>query len=61
MSLPASVGLLVGDQAVGHMALLATQRDGMASFSLPLRDIPFGNQSIRDLPLPQAAAFLQRT
>lgn len=58
--LPATVRLLAGGKAVGHMALLAMPRDGLASFSVPLREMCVGDQNLTDLPLARAAAFLQR-
>ncbi|EAQ85078.1 hypothetical protein CHGG_09092 [Chaetomium globosum CBS 148.51] len=44
---------------IGRMSLLAVPRTGVASASLPLREVLVGNHSMRDLPPEKVVLFLQ--
>jgi tyrosinase len=58
--LPAILCLVVAKSVVGRMSLLAMPRTGVASVSLPLRDVLIGNHSMRDLPAEKVVLFLQQ-
>jgi tyrosinase len=59
MPLPSIMRLVVGGTVVGRMALLGMPREGVATISLPLQEVPIGNQSMRNLPPAKVVLFLQ--
>ncbi|KAH6842988.1 hypothetical protein B0I37DRAFT_208669 [Chaetomium sp. MPI-CAGE-AT-0009] len=58
--LPALLSLVVAQSVIGRMSLLAMPRDGVASVSLPLREVFIGNHSMRDLSPEKVVLFLQQ-
>ncbi|KAG7286186.1 hypothetical protein NEMBOFW57_008492 [Staphylotrichum longicolle] len=59
MPLPSIMRLVVGGTVVGRMALLGMPQEGVATISLPLQEVPIGNQSMKDLPPARVVLFLQ--
>lgn len=57
--LPAIICLVAAQSVIGRMSLLAVPRTGVASASLPLREVLVGNHSMRDLPPEKVVLFLQ--
>ncbi|KAH6640594.1 hypothetical protein F5144DRAFT_482480 [Chaetomium tenue] len=57
--LPAIICLVAAQSVIGRMSLLAVPRTGVASGSLPLREVLVGNHSMRDLPPEKVVSFLQ--
>ncbi|KAK0743131.1 hypothetical protein B0T18DRAFT_327692 [Schizothecium vesticola] len=57
---PSAVNLVLDGVIVGRMSLLEMPRTGLASASVPLRDLVVGNRSVTDMAASEAISLLQQ-
>ncbi|KAK0707522.1 hypothetical protein B0H67DRAFT_670703 [Lasiosphaeris hirsuta] len=58
--LPSTINLVISGSIVGRMSMLSMPSNGLASVSLPLRDVIVGNQSLHNMDTVTAISFLQQ-
>jgi tyrosinase len=57
---PSTVNLVLEGTIVGRMSLLEMPRTGIASASVPLRDLVVGNRSVAEMDASEAISLLQQ-
>jgi len=57
---PSTVNLVLNGAVVGRMSLLEMPYTGLASASVPLRDLVVGNSSVTDMAVSEAISLLQQ-
>ncbi|KAK3350005.1 hypothetical protein B0T25DRAFT_611078 [Lasiosphaeria hispida] len=58
--LPSTINLVISGFIVGRMSMLSMPSEGLASVSLPLRDVVVGNESLHNMDHVTAISFLQQ-
>lgn len=57
---PSTINLVLDGTIVGRMSLLEMPRTGLASASVPLRDLVVGNRSVTNMAASEAISLLQQ-
>lgn len=60
LPLPVILRLTVGEIIIGRVSLLSMPVDGVASISVPLKNVMVGDHTLKDSPMEKAIGFLQR-